>query len=103
MWLAEREPASGIPLPCDDLKAKSDKKPVFMEKAISKTFQYRTRASTSGCILENEKISSDISKESFLIKSTRMWNRLPPHVKQAETLQKFKWKLKGWIKENVPQ
>ena len=84
-------------------KAKSDKKPVFMEKAISKTFQYRTRASTSGCILENEKISSDISKESFLIKSTRMWNRLPPHVKQAETLQKFKWKLKGWIKENVPQ
>ena len=84
-------------------KSKLEKKPVFLQKYLSKPFNYRTRASSTGCIVLNEKTTSDISKDSFLLKSTKMWNLLPPHIKQAATHQEFKWKVKAWIKLNVAQ
>ena len=84
-------------------KSKLEKKPVFLQKYLSKPFNYRTRASLTGCIVQNEKTTTDISKDSFLLKSTKMWNLLPPHIKQAATHQEFKWKVKAWIKQNVAQ
>jgi hypothetical protein len=84
-------------------KTKMEQKTVFLSKIVSRTFNCRTRASSTGSLVMNQKISGDISRDAFISKSTRMWNTLPPQIKQAESLQKFKWKLKLWIKENVPQ
>ena len=84
-------------------KTKTEHKPVFLHKAISRIFNYRTRAYSTGSLVLNQAISGDISKDSFLARSTKMWNTLPPHIKQAENLRKFKWKLKLWIKNNVAQ
>ena len=84
-------------------KTKSEQKPVFLHETLSKSFSYRTRASSTGSILLNQPSTGDISKESFVYKSTRMWNSLPPHIRKAVTLLEFKWKLKSWIMENIPQ
>ena len=84
-------------------KTKLEQKPVFLHKNLSQNFKYRTRLASSGSFMFNHSISEGISKNSFNTRSTKMWNSLPPHLKQAETLRKFKWKLKSWIKVNVPQ
>ena len=82
-------------------KTKQEQKPVFLHNILSKTFNYRTRAASTGSLVLNQAITGDISRDSFLAKSTRRWNTLPPHIKQAENLRKFKWKLRLWIKDNV--
>ena len=84
-------------------KTKVEQKPVFLHQTLSRSFNYRTRAASTGSIVLNKPTSGEISRDAFITKSTRMWNSLPPQIKQAESLQKFKWKLKSWIKENVPQ
>ena len=84
-------------------KSNLEKKPVFLQKYLTKTFTYRTRAASTGCIVANQKTTKDISKESFIIKSTKMWNVLPPQIKQATTMQEFKRTLRAWIRINVPQ
>jgi uncharacterized membrane protein YdbT with pleckstrin-like domain len=84
-------------------KAKSEQKPVFLHKTVSKTFNYKTRASSTGSWVDNNKTSSDIAKDAFLSKSTKLWNALHPAIRQAENIRKFKFKLKEWIKTNVPQ
>ena len=45
--------------------------------------------------------SGKFKKNDFLPGLYYIEDNVP--VKQAETLQTFKWKFKGWIKENVPE
>ena len=84
-------------------KCKKEQKPVFLFKTLSQEFNYRTRAATTGSIVFNHAISSDIAKSAFIARSTQLWNSLPPQIKQADSLQKFKGMLKPWIKQNVAQ
>jgi hypothetical protein len=84
-------------------KTKLEKKPVSLYKTLNKKFNYQTRAATSGSVLFNHSISGDIAKMAFISRSTKVWNTLPPQVKQAVNLRKFKGKLKTWIKLNVAQ
>jgi hypothetical protein len=85
-------------------KTKLEEKPAFLNKTLFlQKFNYKTRAATSGSVVFNHSISWDIAKMAFISRSTKVWNTLPPPIKQAENLRKFKGKLKTWIKQNVPQ
>ena len=84
-------------------KTKHEKKPVFLSKSISKSFLQNTRAASTGALVDNQKTKSDISKYSFISISTKLWNQLPPQIRQAENLRNFKFKLKELIKLNIPQ
>ena len=84
-------------------KTKQEQKPEFLHKTLSKSFNYRTRAASTGSLVFNQSISGGISRNSFIAKSTRIWNTLPPQIKQAGNLRIFKSKLKPWIKNNVAQ
>jgi hypothetical protein len=68
-------------------KTKVVQKPAFLQKTLRKTFNYRTSAAIYS-------ISGDIAKSAFICRSTKLWNTLPTHVKQAESLRKFKCLLK---------
>ena len=53
--------------------------------------------------LKSRKIHSvryDIETVSFLC--TRVWNSLPSDLKQRESLEIFKSKIKNWIPQNCP-
>ena len=82
-------------------KTKQEQKPRFLFNALSKSFNYRTRAASTGSLVDNIKTTSEICKDSFLSKSTKTWNILHPSVRQAKNLQQFKQKLRTWIKLNV--
>ena len=49
------------------------------------------------------KVRNVMELRSDFVGALKMWNTLPSHIKQAETLRKFKEKLEYWIKKNVPQ
>ena len=78
-------------------------KPVTLHNTLSKSFSYRTRAASTGAMVDNNRNTSDISKQSFLVCSTKLWNELPPTVRQARNLRQFKIQLKNWINVNVAQ
>ena len=84
-------------------KTLSFQKPVTLYNTLSKTFTYRTRAASTGALVDNNRTTSDISKKSFLVISTKFWNDLPQAVRQAANLRTFKTKLKNWIHLNVTQ
>ena len=84
-------------------KTKTEQKPVFLAESLSKPFQIRTRAASTGALVDNLKTTSEISKLSFISISTKLWNTLPPQIRQAGNLQKFKFQLKVWVKVNVSQ
>ena len=78
-------------------KTLKEKKPVALYKSLSKSFSYRTRAATTGALVDNYRTTKDISKDSFLIRATKVWNTLPPEVRVASSLTLFKTQLKNWI------
>ena len=43
----------------------------------------------------------DESKTSFVPDSIDIWNRLPAMIRNSETLETFKKRLKPWISSNV--
>ena len=59
-------------------KARMEQKPVFLHRTLTKEFNYKTRASTSGSIVFNHSISGDVAKTAFISRSTKVWNTLPP-------------------------
>ena len=84
-------------------KTMTEQKPVSLHKSLSKSFTHRTRAASTGGLVDNYRTTRDITKESFLVRSTKSWNLLPPETRQAENLQQFKFKLKAWIRLHVTQ
>ena len=84
-------------------KTLSVQKPVSLHSTLSRSFSYRTRAASTGALVDNNRTTSEISKQSFLMISTKLWNALPQAVRQAENLRTFKTKLKNWIQLNVTQ
>ena len=84
-------------------KTMTERKPVSLHKSLSKSFTHRTRAASTGGLVDNYKTTREITKESFLVRSTKTWNMLPPATRQAENMQQFKFKLKAWIRLHVPQ
>ena len=84
-------------------KTMTEQKTVSLHKSLSKSFTHRTRAASTGGLVDNYRTTRDITKESFLVRSTKSWNLLPPETRQAENLQQFKFKIKAWIRLHVTQ
>ena len=82
-------------------KTLKEKKPVALYKSLSKSFSYRTRAASTGALVDNYRTTKDISRNSFLIRATKVWNTLPPEVMVASSLPLFKIELKNWIQGNI--
>ena len=82
-------------------KTLREKKPVSLYKCLSKSFTYRTRAASTGALVDNYRTTKDVTKSSFLIRATKVWNTLPPEVRVARSLPVFKSMLKNWIQINV--
>ena len=82
-------------------KTLREKKPVSLYRSLSKSFTYRTRAATTGALVDNYRTTKDITKDSFLVRATKLWNSLLPEVRVAISLPIFKSKLRDWIKQNV--
>ena len=84
-WMSVRQLAAFHSL-VQIFKTLSDQKPVTLHNTLSKSFSYRTRAASTGALVDNNRNSSDISKQSFLVMSTKLWNELPPSTRQAGNL-----------------
>ena len=75
-------------------KTLREAKPVSLYRKLSRTFSYRTRAATTGALVDNFRTRGDISKESFLVRATKLWNKLPASVRQSVNLKQFKTRFK---------
>ena len=82
-------------------KTRMEQKPVFLHRILTKQFNYRTRAASSGSVVFNHSISGDVAKTAFISRSTKEWNNLPPQIKQAGNLMTFNRTLRIWIKQHV--
>ena len=82
-------------------KIRADGKPSYLHEKLTKAFNYRTRLATTNAIRKDEKIGSDIRKDSFLPRTSNDWNSLPENLRMIKNLKKFKLELKTWIKKNV--
>ena len=91
-----------LAMPYKDSETLREKKPVSLYRSLSKSFTYRTRAATTGALVDNYRTTKDITKDSFLVRATKLWNSLLPEVRVAISLPIFKSKLRDWIKLNVP-
>ena len=78
-----------------------EQKPVFLHIILTKQFNYRTRAASSGSVVFNHSISGLVAKTAFISRSTREWSNLPPQIKHAGNLMTFKRTLRVWIKQHV--
>ena len=56
---------------------------------------------TTNAIRKDEKIGSDIRKDSFVPRTSNDWNSLPENLRMIKNLKKFKLELKTWIKKNL--
>ena len=65
---------------------------------------YDTRQATEGGIKVGEQfdIKSSLSRNSFCYSGTLDYNRIPVEVRAAKTVAVFKYKLKKWVKTNIP-
>ena len=82
-------------------KIRADGKPCYLNEKFNKTFNYRTRLARTNAIKNEEKIGSDIRKDSFVPRSSHQWNLLPVNLRNIKNLKKFKQELKTWIKKNI--
>ena len=82
-------------------KIRADGKPCYLHEKLTKTFNYRTRLASTNAIKNEEKIGSDIRKDSFVPRSSNHWNLLPENLRNIKNLKRFKQELKTWIKKNV--
>ena len=70
-------------------KIRSDGKPVYFVEKFKSLFNYRTRLASSGGIQEQKVVNHSETKNSFVQDSIRLWNNLPPRIRQAESLPSF--------------
>ena len=79
-------------------------KPDHLSKKFSTDHPYRTRQATGGGLRFGEEYdaTSGLSHDSFCYRGTVDYNRLPPHIRKAKTIQTFKYKLKQWVSTNIP-
>ena len=82
-------------------KIRADGKPCYLHEKFNKSFNYRTRLASTNAKKNEDKIGSDIRKDSFVPRSSNEWNCLPENLRNIKNLKKFKLELKTWIKKNV--
>ena len=80
------------------------RKPEYLSKKFYGDHPYRTRQLMSGCVRFGEQFraKSSLSHTSFCYMGTVEYNRIPSLIRQARTIETFKYKLKKWVSTNIP-
>ena len=78
--------------------------PMYLHNKMNNTHPYKTRQATEGGIRFGEQfgVKSGLSRNSFCSSGTLDYNRLPVDVRAARSIEVFKYKLKKWVKSNIP-
>ena len=80
------------------------KAPMYLHNKMNNSHPYKTRQATEGGIRFGEQfdVQSGLSRKSFCYRGTLDYNRIPADIRTAKTTATFKYKLKNWIKTNIP-
>ena len=82
-------------------KTKQNHEPEYLHSKFSKPFPYNTRAAASDSIRSLQEAAYTISSQSFMVRGSKIWNNMPAELRMIGKIEKFKPKLKQWIKDNV--
>ena len=81
-------------------KIKKERKPVYLNEKLSQPFAYNFRQTQANEIpLRNYKFAT--TENSFIPRSSKSWNNMPPDLRLEPNVQTFKSKLKAWVKNNI--
>ena len=68
-------------------KIRAEGKPSYLHEKLNKAFNYRTRLASTNAIKNEEKVSSDIRKDSFVPRTSNEWNSLPEILRRKKESQ----------------
>ena len=83
-------------------KVKLQAKPEYLKAVFTTEFPYRTRLATGMGIRRGDRNNYDVTKRSFVSRTTTLWNELPTSIRSANSIDQFKKNLKSWIEVNIP-
>ena len=84
-------------------KSKQTTYPKYIHSKLAADFPYNTRLADSKAVRMGAEFKSklEITEKSFMPRATVNYNLLPTSIRQIETVEAFKEKLKAWVSENV--
>ena len=85
-------------------KVVKNKAPMYLYSKMNNSHPYETRQATEGGIRFAEQfgVKSNLARNSFCCGGTLEYNKLPADVRAAKSIEVFKYKLKKWVKSNIP-
>ena len=81
-------------------KTRQDRRPVYLYKQVSRSFNRNTRLAETNGINSQRRINFNLGKMSLLPRTVEQWNKLPPDIRLLSDILKFKTALKSWVKQN---
>ena len=81
-------------------KIQQEKKPKYLYEKINSRFSFRSSDETK--IRDKRSFKTDTAKKGFITRTINDWNNLPRHLREIPNLKQFKFKLKSWVKDNIP-
>ena len=82
-------------------KVLKTQKPQYLYSMFSSQYQYDTRQAKSGMIKHTERPRLEMSLSSFRYRAAKIFNELPPEIRNKQTLLNFKIAAKDWIRKTV--
>jgi hypothetical protein len=77
---------------------------MYLHQKMITSHPYQTMQSTVGAIRFGEQFDarSELTRSGFCYSGTQDYNLIPAYIKGSRTIQTFKFKLKKWVKSNIP-
>ena len=82
-------------------KVLKTQKPQYLYSMFSSQYQYDTRQAKSGMIKHTERPRLEMSLSSFRYRAAKIFNELPPEIRNKQTIQNFKIAAKDWIRKTL--
>ena len=78
--------------------------PMYLHQKMITSHPYQTRQATDGAIRFREQFDarSELTRSGFCYSGTQDYNLIPADIRGSRTIQTFKFKLKNWVKSNIP-
>ena len=84
-------------------KVLQTKQPKPLHNMFPTEYKYKnTSQARSRSIKQRGHPNKDLARDSFRWRGAETFNQLPAHIKNIETLAKFKFEAKKWIRNNTP-
>ena len=76
-------------------------RPEYFKKHFRMDFPYQTRLAAGQGIRRGDRSKHQVTRNSFVARTSSAWNQLPAELRTEKKTKKFKSQLKSWIKENL--